>query len=293
MEHNVPLIVVYPISCVLSDSKGRAAWPGRICLRTMSSPPTSDPTQERSGSSAERSLRLLALLAQTGRVMSLAELAAGLDLPKATAHRICTQLLEAGFLARDLDQRSYGIGKALRQMAFDVLNHGVGRGARHAVLDGLVREVGETCNFTTLDGAAVLYLDRVEAHWPLRLTLEVGSHVPLHCTASGKLFLAHLPVARRNALLGALSLEALTRNSITDVRALQAECDSIAARGYSTDREEFMAGLIAVAVPVRDLRGDVRAAIAVHAPTARMSLEDAVSRLPALHAAAVRMSHYL
>ncbi len=225
--------------------------------------------------------------------MSLAELAAGLDLPKATVHRMCTQLLEAGFLARDLDQRSYSVGMALRQLAFDVLNHGVERGARHAVLDGLVREVGETCNFTTLDGAAVLYLDRVEAHWPLRLTLEVGSHVPLHCTASGKLFLAYLPLARRNTLLGALDLVALTRNSVTDARALQAECAAIAARGYSTDREEFMAGLVAVAVPVRDASGAVRAAIAVHAPTARMSLDDALSRLPALQTAAARMAQYL
>ena len=248
---------------------------------------------ERSGSSAERSLRLLALMAREGRVMSLAELSAGLDLPKATVHRLCTHLREAGFLARDLDQRSYSVGQALRQLAFDVLNHGVERGARHAVLDGLVREVGETCNFTTLDGAAVLYLDRVEAHWPLRLTLDAGSHVPLHCTASGKLFLAHLPAARRKALLGALSLEALTRNSLTDVRALEAECDTIAARGYSTDREEFMAGLVAVAVPVRDASGEVRAAIAVHGPTARMSLDDALSRLPALNAAAARMARYL
>ena len=259
----------------------------------MTAVTSDETTTERASSSAERSLRLLALVAREGRVMSLAELAAGLDLPKATVHRMCTQLLASGFLARDLDQRSYSVGMALRQLAFDVLNHGVERGARHAVLDGLVREVGETCNFTTLDGAAVLYLDRVEAHWPLRLTLEVGSHVPLHCTASGKLFLASLPAARRDALLGALGLEALTRNSLTDVRALRAECDAIAARGYATDREEFMAGLIAVAVPVRDTSGTVRAAIAVHAPTARMSLEDALARLPALQAAAGRMAQYL
>jgi DNA-binding IclR family transcriptional regulator len=107
------------------------------------------------------------------------------------------------------------------------------------------------------------------------------------------LFLAHLPVARRDPLLVALSLQALTRNSLTEVGALRAECDAIAARGYATDREEFMAGLIAVAVPVRDAGGEVRAAIAVHAPAARMSLDDAVSRLPALQAAAARMAQFL
>ncbi|MEO6030307.1 MAG: helix-turn-helix domain-containing protein, partial [Burkholderiaceae bacterium] len=153
-----------------------------------SPPPQAIPTERPetpdagSGSSAERSLRLLALLASEGRALGLAELAARLALPKATAHRICTQLVAAGFLARDVDERSFGVGPALRQLAFDTLNHGTVRGLRHAVLADLVARVGETCNLTTLDGTQVLYLDRVEAQWPLRLTLDVGSHVPLHCT---------------------------------------------------------------------------------------------------------------
>ncbi len=119
-----------------------------------------------SGSSAERSLRLLSLLANEGRALSLADLAARLSLPKGTAHRICTQLLASGFLARGVDDRSFSVGPALRRLAFDTLNHGVVRGLRHEVLFELTRQVGETCNFTTLDGVQVLYLDRVEAQWP-------------------------------------------------------------------------------------------------------------------------------
>ena len=262
-------------------------------MATMQPSPSPAADGERSGSSAERSLRLLSLLAREGRALPLAELAARLGLPKATAHRLCAQLLEGGFLARDLEPRAYSVGPALRRLAFDALNHGVERGQRHAVLDALVREVGETCNFTTLDGSQVLYLDRVEAQWPLRLTLDVGAQVPLHCTASGKLFLAHLRRAQRDALIDTLTLAPLTRNTLTTPQALRAECDAIAARGYSTDREEFMAGLIAAAVPVRDAHGEVRAAIAVHAPTARMSLDKALARLPALQTAAARMGALL
>ena len=155
----------------------------------VSSPSLSVPAAEESasGSSAERSLRLLALLASEGRALTLADLAAQLGLPKGTAHRICTQLLATGFLARDVDERSFSVGPALRKLAFDTLNHGTVRGLRHEVLSELVRQVGETCNLTTLDGAQVLYLDRVEAKWPLRLTLDVGSHVPLA---------VHAPTAR-------------------------------------------------------------------------------------------------
>ena len=242
-----------------------------------------------SGSSAERSLRLLSLLANEGRALSLADLAARLALPKGTAHRICTQLLASGFLARDLDERSFIVGPALRRLAFDTLNHGVVRGLRHEVLAELVAKVGETCNFTTLDGAQVLYLDRVEAQWPLRLTLDVGSHVPLHCTASGKLFLAQMETTARDALIAQLPLPKMTRNTIASAKGLRAECDRIAEQGYSCDREEFIAGLIAVAVPVQGADGATRAAIAVHAPVARLSLADAVAQLAALQAAAGRM----
>lgn len=248
-----------------------------------------DDPQATSGSSAERSLRLLALLAREGRALTLAELSVRLGLPKATTHRLCAQLTEGGFVVRDVAERSYAVGPALRRLALDTLNHGLQRGLRHEVLAAVVAEVGETCNFTTLDGSEIVYVDRVEARWPLRLTLDVGSHVPLHCTASGKLLLSGMPRARRDALIDRLTLVRMTPHTITEPAALKAECDAIAREGHSCDREEFIAGLIAVAVPVRDDQGEVRAAVAMHAPTARLSLEAAIARLPALRAAAERM----
>ena len=233
------------------------------------------------------------MLADQGRPMSLAELIEALDLPKATVHRLCTQLMAGGFVSRDLNERDFVVGPALRKLALDTLNHGSLRGLRHSVLAWLVAQVGETCNFTTLDGAGVLYLDRVEAPWPWRLTLDVGAHVPLHCTASGKLFLAFMSDKQREVMLRTLDLQAITEHSIDNVDALRLECVTIRERGYSFDREEFVPGLVAIAIPVRDTAGEVRAALAVHAPVARMSLEQAMQRLPALHQAAKRMTELL
>lgn len=244
-------------------------------------------------SSAERSLRLLSFIADAGRALSLAELAQALGLPKATAHRLCNQLLDLGFIVRDIDERSFAVGPALRKLAFDALSHSTVRGLRHAVLTDLVARVGETCNFTTLDGAEVMYLDRVEAPWPWRLTLDVGVHVPLHCTASGKLFLAMMSRERRARMLGQLTLARLTPNTLTDAAALRADCERIVELGYSMDNEEFITGLVAIAVPVRDRGGEMRAAMATHAPVARMSMEQMLEHLPALHEAAARMSALL
>ncbi|MEO6319704.1 MAG: IclR family transcriptional regulator [Polaromonas sp.] len=245
------------------------------------------------GSSAERSLRLLARLAKEGRALSLADLAADLALPKGTAHRLCAQLLETGFIARDVNERDFIVGPALRKLSLDTLNHGAVRGLRHQVLSELVAQIGETCNITTLDGASVLYLDRVEAPWPWRLTLAVGEHVPLHCTASGKLFLALLPLRQRELLISQLHLTAVTEATITSSTALREECARIAAAGYSVDRQEFIDGLLAIAVPVLDESGQIRAALAVHAPVSRLSSEQGLEKLPALHDAAQRLSRLL
>lgn len=239
--------------------------------------------------STARTLNLLRAVAAGGRAVSLADLASELQLPKATAHRLCAQLLDTGFLGRDADERYFVVGPVLRRLALDTLNHDSVRGLRHEVLSWLVGEVGETCNFTTLDGASVLYLDRVEAPWPWRLTLDTGAHVPLHCTASGKLFLALMPARQREVFLAQLPLRRLTATTITDAKQLRSECETIAANGYSVDRGEFIPGLIAVAVPVLDGHGQARAAVAVHAPEARMNLDTALTKLPTLRDAAARM----
>lgn len=242
---------------------------------------------------AGRTLRILELVSAHGRAMALSEITEALDIPKGTAHRLCSQLIAMGFLSRDVDERSYGIGKSLRSLALNTLNHRSVQSLRHHVLVDLVKQVEETCNFTTLDGAEVVYLDRVEAQWPLRLILDVGSHVPLHCTASGKLLLAHLPTRESARILPHLTLNAKTPSTITSLLDLERECRLIRTQGYATDREEFIAGLVAVAVPVHDSRGDVRAVVAMHAPTARMSLERAIEMLPYLNKAARQMQGLL
>ena len=86
-----------------------------------------------------------------------------------------------------MDGKRYQIGYRLTALAIDAMRHSFQLAPRRAILSGLVGEIRETCNVTMLDGAQLIYLDRVESDWPLQIRLNVGSRVPLHCTASGKL----------------------------------------------------------------------------------------------------------
>ena len=232
-----------------------------------------------------RAFGVVEAIGRSNRPMLLMDVVAEVGLPKPTVHRILTQLVEAGLLRR-LPGAGYGVGARLSRLGRDLITNDAGRPARRAILQQLVDTLGETCNFTMLDGAGIIYLDRVETASPLRLNLQPGSRVPAHCSASGKLLLAHLPPAQCARLVAHLPLTRFTARTITDRTALEAELARIRACGYSVDDEEYLEGLVCVAVPVTDEQQRVWATVAVHGPAARMPLEAALARLPELRAAA-------
>lgn len=240
-----------------------------------------------------RAVSVLEALVAAERPAALAELTAAVRLPKPTLYRMLGMLESAGLVIREPGARRYAPGPRLAALGRNVMLNGSLRAERRAILARLVEEIGETCNFTMLDGAQVVYVDRVEAAWPLRMTLTAGSHVPLHCTASGKLLLALLPKASRERLTAQLGLGRYTEATITDPKRLAAELSRIRASRYATDNEEFHAGLVCVAVPVTDEKKRACAALAVHAPVSRMPLERALSYLPVLRRAAAAMASTL
>jgi IclR family acetate operon transcriptional repressor len=97
----------------------------------------------------------------------------------------------------------------------------------------------------------VVYLDRVETAAPLRFYLHPGSRVPAHCSASGKVFLAQMtPQASASACWPMLPLERLHAATITDLDPLEPKCSGAQGEGYALDDEEFLPGLLCVAVLV-------------------------------------------
>ncbi|CAB3738227.1 Transcriptional repressor IclR [Paraburkholderia rhynchosiae] len=234
-----------------------------------------------------RAFALLEHLVNTEGPVSLADIAQEVTLPKASLHRMLASLEAGGLVIREPGQKNaYVIGPRLAQLAVGVMMHSGSRRLRHAILARLVADLGETCNLTMLHETDVLYLDRVEAPWPLRLDLKPGSHVPAYCSASGKLLLAMQPREQRAALVRALKLERFTPNTITDTELLEAELDRTSHKRIAIDNEEFVAGIVCVAAPIVDASGTCIAAVAVHAPVSRAPLSRALEFVPRLKEAA-------
>jgi IclR family transcriptional regulator, acetate operon repressor len=245
-------------------------------------------------SSTLKAFGVLEVLVRAGRAVTLSELMQATELPKPTLHRTLALFEEAGFLSREPGGRAYIIGERLSRFALDVLRSDAAAAERRTILRRAVSELTETCNLAVLKKGVLIYLDRVEAAWPLRLHVpEGGVGLPPHCCASGKLLLAHLPAPERARLLELLPLERFTERTITDRAVLESELDRIVSVGYAVDNEEYVLGVACVAVPVANRHGDVVAALALQGATARLPLMRAIEFIPRLRAAAAEIGSTL
>jgi DNA-binding IclR family transcriptional regulator len=220
----------------------------------------------------------------------MAEIIRATGMTKPTAHRVVNMLLEMGFLERDDLGGGFIEGAGLVDLAHRTLAAAAPRSLRHSILQGVSEQVGETVNYGVLSGSEVIYLDRVEAKWPLGLRFDAGSRVPAHCTAIGKLLLSRMPDTDLRALVESMPRPAYTANTITSVEPLLSALASIRRDGIGTDDEEFMHGVVCVSVPVIDEDGRCFGGIAISAPEARMTLRQMLTHVPQMRKAAANLA---
>jgi IclR family transcriptional regulator, acetate operon repressor len=237
-----------------------------------------------------KAVAILEAMATVRRPLGATEVGVLLGLPKPTAHRIVRMLESEGLLQREPGSRRFVPGARLVRLGLGVVAASMLSAPRHAILEALSQKIGETCNFGVMADSHVVYLDRVESAWPFGLRFEPGSCVPLHCTSMGKLFLSLMPAKKCALLLRSIPLYRYTENTITDAARLEAELENIRFAEVSTDNQEFLAGVVCVAVPVRDTNKQPVAALAVSAPLARMTLQQGLQHVPLLQTAAEQLT---
>lgn len=223
-----------------------------------------------------RVLRVLEQLTNTMYPQTLAQLAQRTGVPKTSLTRMLREMERMSYVTRLPGDVGYVPGPRAHKLALSTIQtpHLL-RACRH-ILGKLVAITDESCNLTALAGDTVQYLARVESPGDQRLQLHmaIGAKVPLHCTASGKLFLAFTGEPQQQKILDRLTLSALTPSTITDRTKLEAELRRTRAQRLGIDDQEFVRGMVAIAVPVMDARSAVIAAVACHAATAQKSLRE-------------------
>ena len=221
--------------------------------------------------SVDRAVSILEMLAHDGE-SGVTKIAERLGVHKSTAFRLIASLERRGLVEQNIERGKYRLGVGILRLA----------GATTARLDvvqearplarTLAAETGETVNIAVLSEGAALYLDQIAGTSALQPHNWVGQRIPLHATANGKVLLSGFTDEQIAGEVGH-KFRAYTPTTITSLKKLLLDIDTVREQGYAIVTDELEAGLTAIAAPLRNAHGDVIASLSVSGPTFRFGEE--------------------
>ena len=221
----------------------------------------------------ERAVAILNVFTTDEPELGVTEIAERVGLHKSTVHRFMVNLDAAGLVERNPRSGRYRLGLHIFELGGLVMQRMNLWDEALPFLEGLVRDTGETGHLAVLEGGEAIYIERVEARRPLRVPSAIGRGYPAHATNLGKVLLADLPRERVAEIVATHGLASYTRNTITDLPALEAELERIRIQGYAIDDEEYDEGLRCIGAGVRDHSGRVVSALGIGGPVTRITPE--------------------
>ncbi|MBL4740657.1 MAG: IclR family transcriptional regulator [Sneathiella sp.] len=220
--------------------------------------------------SVGRIFAILDVLSTNTKGASLSELAVHLDAPKTSLVGLLTGLTDEKCLVRD-DGGRYSLGPRFISLAMRAVSGRELTKIMRPAMEKLMEKTGETAVLGALteDAKLAIYLDRVESNNPIRYAVAVGERRELHCTAIGKVLLAHFPSDQIEQQLKLLKPEVFTEKTVTNVSEMRQDLSRILEEGIALTSDERVVGASGVAAPIYGSGGEVIAAIAVAGPTDR------------------------
>jgi IclR family KDG regulon transcriptional repressor len=219
--------------------------------------------------SVSRALAILRCFTPSRTVLGVSEVARMLEMHKSTTYRLLVTLEREQFLYQ-VEPGRYALSYTVLELATAVSGSG---GIREVVLEQLgelVAQTGETAHLAVLDDGEVLYLEKVEGTWSLRMPSAVGRKVPINCTALGKVLLSGLAPDKLKEAARSRKWEAVTPHTVTDPKKLESIARRVGEEGFAVDREEIELGLLCIAAPIRDDVGEICAGISISGPISRI-----------------------
>lgn len=236
--------------------------------------------------------KVLAVLADVARAREAAanSIAERLQLPVSTVHRIATELERLGYLQRVPGTRSWTTAPRTIGIAVDVLEASLQLARPQAILREITDRLGEMCTFGIRRGDEVVYLASAEPQQEVTLSFRAGRTGPLHCTSSGRLFLARYDDDELAAYLEGTTLRSYTPFTVTDPRRLVQIVRQVREQGYAVTSQEYVLHIAGAAVPVIGADSVLYGSLGISAPEIRTGPERLASFIPELQEEARRLA---
>ncbi|WP_408897059.1 IclR family transcriptional regulator [Nocardioides sp. R1-1] len=218
-----------------------------------------------------KAVALLRAFGADDRLLPLAELVRRTGLPKGTVHRVAGDLVHHRLLEKT--EHGYRLAGGLFELGMRAATERTLLEVAMPFLQELYERTHETVHLGVREGTEVVYVAKIGGHRQARSPSRTGGRMPMHCTAIGKVLLAHAdPAVRASVLSGPLARR--TPHTVVAPGLLEQQLDRALETGLAFEREESTPGLLCVAAPVLDTDGATAvAAISVTGPVGRFRPE--------------------
>ena len=225
--------------------------------------------------SIDKTLDLLEFLSADEQETGITEINKKLHMGLSTVHRILTTLKSRGYVIQNQQTKKYRLGIKLFTLGFAVQSTKRLIEITKPYLRQLSQSTNETVNLAILEGKEVIYLAKAESSEVLTTNISVGTILPAHCTALGKVLLAFISDQELDILYKADEpLPCLTSKSISSLEELKKNLKKVKEQGCAIDREEYKVGINCFAAPVMNNEGIAIMAISITAPASRFTLDE-------------------
>ncbi len=216
--------------------------------------------------SVSKAMKILDLLGESGRPLSLTEISEYTQWPKSTVHALLSTMREFSMVGQSASDGKYMLGYHVFELGCSVCNSWDVVKLAHSHMLHIASCFHHSTYLARLMDDRLILVACEEPNDGFRVYDEVGSRLPLHCTSQGKAILANRSTAQVKYLLEQTGLQAYTENSITDMEAFLSTLPEIKAKGYALEKGEYCNGLYSYAAPIFDRDGSCEYALAYAGP---------------------------
>lgn len=202
---------------------------------------------------------ILKAISQSSQGLRISEISSMLNISKSTVHGITAALENQGAINRDSVSKRYTIGITLMELgkaAYEKIDF---KKAARPIMEELMEQCQESVFLGIRNGDRVTVIDIVESRKDFKITSPIGTAIPLLAGATGKLFLSMMETKDLQKYLDSNHLVRFTPNTITEPKQYATELEKVREAGFSTDDEEYISGVRAVAAPIKQYGGYIPA----------------------------------
>lgn len=201
--------------------------------------------------------------------LGISELSRSLKLSKNMVFRLLMNLKSRNYIEQNEITGKYSLGLKNYKLGQVAIKTSAIYCKAQVIVEELRNAINETCCYSVILDKAVQNVCVSESSEMVRIVQEYSAPSPLHCTAAGKLLIAHKDKGEMVHLVGTNALQKFTPSTIADLFELKKEISKIQMQGYALENQEFEHGVFAIAAPVSDFNGEVIGAISASLPTCR------------------------